>query len=330
VAHVWVQAGWYIWWLGGSTFGMRGMAPAALPLVAGLIALVRQEADARPARAWAWVSVATLACAWSYPLLLRGYTSFLSWPEFAAAQTPAFVAMAVVAAFALYARVSRRSASSALALVMCMGAVAGFAAAVADLLWELSMFPMPARRVVLGCAAALVVLIASRGGRNGHRAAPGPRTTPALVLCVALAVFAVQAVLFARLAVRTQGAVAEGAAPPRAFDYVGASPVDELRVTYAEYLGVPGFAARKAAFRRFLGWQRIAVSRMSPEDRELADAVWQRLEAEPAFGDGLVEVTARAGVALITGSGITDGQQSRARDLALGVPGVQSVTFPPN
>ena len=30
VAHLWVQAGWYIWWLGGSTFGMRGMAPPRL------------------------------------------------------------------------------------------------------------------------------------------------------------------------------------------------------------------------------------------------------------------------------------------------------------
>jgi hypothetical protein len=55
----------------------------------------------------------------------------------------------------------------------------------------------------------------------------------------------------------------------------------------------------------------------------------QRLEAEPVFGDLLVESTVRQGVVQITAPGITDQQQLRARELALTVPGAQSVTFLP-
>jgi hypothetical protein len=328
VAHVWVQAGWYIWWLGGSSFGMRGLAPAALPLVAGLIALVRQDLDERPTRAWLWVSAATLASAWSYPLLLSGYTDFFSWHDLTAAQTPALVAMAGIAIFAIYARVSRASAASAVALVFCVGAVAGFAAAVWYLVWELSMFPAPVTRLILGLAAAGVLIIAARTFGLTNRSGGTWHLQLAPVLkAAAIAIFVVQAGLFVRLAIRTERHVTSGAAPPRDFQYFGASPVDELRVTYAEYVGVPGFEARKAAFRRFLGWQWIAVARMSPEDRRLAEAVWERFQADPEFQTGLVEATAHDGAVRITGSGISDGQQSKARELVLGIPGVRSVTF---
>jgi hypothetical protein len=44
--------------------------------------------------------------------------------------------------------------------------------------------------------------------------------------------------------------------------------VDELRVTYAEYLEVPGFDDRKAAFRRFLDWQRVHMTRQSTPVRD--------------------------------------------------------------
>jgi hypothetical protein len=92
----------------------------------------------------------------------------------------------------------------------------------------------------------------------------GERRLAAVLAWSAVALFAIQVGLFSRLAVRTEQYVASGAAPPRSFEYVGASPVDELRVTYAEYLEVPGFDDRKAAFSRFLAWQREHMARRSP------------------------------------------------------------------
>ena len=151
-----------------------------------------------------------------------------------------------------------------------------------------------------------------------------------MVLIAALAVSAIQAILFARLAIRTERQKASGAPPPRSFAYAGTSPVDELRVTYAEYLNAPGFTDRKAAFRRFLAWQRIEMSNLSDADKRIAHAVRHRLEADSVFGDALIEPIARAGIVEIIGSGMSEAQQSRARQLASGVPGVQSVTFSAN
>jgi hypothetical protein len=142
-----------------------------------------------------------------------------------------------------------------------------------------------------------------------------------------MTVFVVQAVLFVRLGLRTHQHLASGAPPPRAFDYVGASPMDELRVTYREYLSIPGFAQRKAAMRRFLEWQRLELYPMSVQDREIAATVKARLDADRAFAHTLTEVSVRDGAVLITAYGMGDGQQSTASRLALGVPGVQSVAF---
>lgn len=340
VAHVWVQAGWYIWWLGGSTFGMRGMAPAALPLVAGLIAVMRQDGETTAWRARAWLISAVLSCAWSYPLLLQGYTYFYSWSAMVADQTPALVTMGVALAIALVAFMARRPAGAlGLGLELRGGAVVGLAAVVAYLLWQLSMFSMPIPRVALGAVAAIVLLI---GWSALDRARPDSRVPavvgagpalrgPAYSLLLALiAMFTIQAGLFIRLTLRTESYLASGAPPPRRFEFRGASPVEELRTTYKEYLEIPGFADRKRAFRRFLEWQRLAVSSMSAKDREIADTVRLLLDGDAAFNEVLAEVSVRDGAVEISGSSMSDTQQSRARQLALFVPGAQSVTFSSN
>jgi len=356
VAHVWVQAGWYIWWLGGSSFGMRGLAPAALPLVAGLIAAIRQDADEGRTRAPVWLWLTTVACAWSYPMLLRGYTEFFSWPALLAGQRPALAAIAVGSAVFLYAMASM-SRAAVMSTAVRMGTIAGIAAVAGYVAWQLTMFAALTSRLTMGLVAAAVLAVAfgalrrvprygdadtemggpdmARPTTTGGPDKARPTTTrlavgPTLVLVAALAIFAMQAILFTRLAIRTARQTASGAPPPRHFEYVGSSPVDELRVTYAEYLGVPGFADRKAAFRRFLAWQWIEASNPAEGDKRIAHAVRQRLDGDPVFGDALIEATARDGVVEITAPGMSEAQQSRARQLASGVPGVQFVTFPAN
>jgi hypothetical protein len=150
-----------------------------------------------------------------------------------------------------------------------------------------------------------------------------------LAVIAVLLLFVAQAGLFARLAIRTEHHRASGAEPPRAFAYISASPVDELRVTYAEYLDVPGFERQKASFRRFLQSQRMAASRLSPDDRRIADAVTQLLNRDPQLRDVLIEPIARDGIVEIRSPGITDQQASRIRELALRIPGARGITFMP-
>jgi hypothetical protein len=323
VAHVWVQGGWYIWWLGGATFGMRGMAPAALPLVAGLVALIRLNMETAAWRARAWLIVTVLSCAWSYPLLLRGYTGFYSWSALMAAQVPALAAMSAALATGLIVYGSRRAARG-VDFELRGAAVTGTAAVVAYLLWQLSMFPMPGQRVTLAAIGAGVVLLGSSASTRAGRESSDVAT---VTLSVLIAVFAVQLGLFVRLAIRTEQRLASGAPPPRDFEFRGASPVEELRVTYKEYLAVPGFQDRKRAFRKFLEWQRLAVSSMSPRERDMGEAMRLLLDGDPIFDEVLAEVSVRDGNVQITGSGMNNAQQSRARQLALAIPGVQSVTF---
>lgn len=336
ILHLWVQAGWYIWWLGGTTFGMRGLAPAALPLVAGLIAVIRRDLGTRPRRAVVWIGAVALACVWSYPLLLRGNTQFRSWTDLLSAQHSAVIAMAVVGVILVgalrwrSAGVMRPNASPELrsdsrSRIAIYGSTIAFAAAGVIYL-IVAAVPLPnleTRSVAGGLVAGAIALWFVFAREVGARAAYSLAGIAVLLLFVA------QAGLFARLAIRTEHHRASGAEPPRAFAYISASPVDELRVTYAEYLDVPGFERQKTSFRRFLQSQRIAASRLAPEDRRIADAVTQLLNRDPQLRDVLIEPIARDGIVEIRSPGITDQQASRIRELALRIPGARGITFMP-
>ena len=84
---------------------------------------------------------------------------------------------------------------------------------------------------------------------------------------------------------------------------------------------------RKRALRKFLEWQRLNVASLSRNDRDIAEAVRLLLDGDALFDEVLAEVSVRDGNVQITGSGMNNAQQSRARQLALAIPGVQSVTF---
>ena len=95
-------------------------------LPASLRRSVRSERDGRT-RAAVWVGLTVLACAWSYPLLLRGYTEFYSWPALLAAQRPALVAILTLSAFFLYASATLPSRAAVTSVTVRAGAVAGSA-----------------------------------------------------------------------------------------------------------------------------------------------------------------------------------------------------------
>jgi len=117
--NLWIQASWFAWWLGIGTFGMRGMAPAAVVLVPALVRVIAgipgeaSSGSARPrigGRAWAF---ATLACCfWSFLLLRQGITQFHTVGDLLAAQGAAINGMLDV----------RIAVATSMAAVMVIGA----------------------------------------------------------------------------------------------------------------------------------------------------------------------------------------------------------------
>ena len=320
--HVWVQAGWYIWWLGGTTFGMRGMAPAALPLVAGLVTMIREDAQRKTRRAALWVALATLACMWSFPLMLKSSSQFYSWGSLLLAQRYAVATLVIVAIVLAGFSVRLRPFSGpALDRYLRWPSVALVALVIAYLSYQSTQLSGGIGYRL--AAATLITVVAGLVGRHGRWTRHAQRAVRVAVIVVFLA----QLALFARLWSRTDRYLASGSPPPRPFSYVSASPVDELRVTYAEYQQIPGFAAEKASFRRFLQWQRIDVSRLSPADHRIADAVRAEIDRDASFGDTLIELVVHDGVVQLSASTVTDGQRPRVRELALRVPGVREVSF---
>jgi hypothetical protein len=322
IAHVWVQAAWWVWWLGGTTFGMRGLAPAAFPMVAALVATIRRQAATDRRRASLWIGATTVACAWSYPLLLSGNTQFVSWSALLRAQMPVLVALAVSGGVLVVAGWRGFNRPPIDRLLLWLASI--FAAAIACYLFlQASQVNDPLARSAAALAAAIVLASCLRV------AVVDPRWVVAAFMTAVIGAFVAQAALFARLAVRTEMRLASGAPPPRPFRFVGAAPVDESRASYAEYLEVPGFDREKAAVRRYLQWQWIDASRLSPDDRRIADAVRLEIERDELFADRLVALSVRDGVVEMAAPGMTAAQQSRARELALNVPGARAVTFLP-
>src|SRR5262249_28085006 len=75
--HIYIHAAWYCWWLGGFTFGMRGLAIASVALVPVFIRHLDRELQ-KGRTINGWVAMGALAGVWSYLLLLRGTTKYFT------------------------------------------------------------------------------------------------------------------------------------------------------------------------------------------------------------------------------------------------------------
>jgi hypothetical protein len=318
--HLWVQSAWHIWWLGGS-FGMRGLAPSALPLMLALVATLAQDLD-RPGRhaIW-WVRASLMACAWSFLLLLRadGDNRYLTWSELIVGQAPAAAAAGVLVVLWAVVAVCRarwngpevRTEIAGSALVL-LGASSGY-------LISRAHGRLGATLLLIAAAASVAVFYLERT----------PRWTRAwslrIVYVTACVFFVAQTLVFALLAVRTERYLASGNRPPRPFRSVGAVPDDDLRKNYVEYAHIPGFEDRKRKLRVYLNWLEIDAATMTPPDRDLAERVLRAMSADPRAGEMFVRVTASNGTVYLTSSDSNEATRKRAVDVAAAVPGVATV-----
>lgn len=270
VANLYVQASWYVWWLGTGTFGMRGLAAAAVPCVAALVYVV---ANARRPVVRAAAGTAAIACSlWSLPFLRAGninattasalWTSrdegiriLLADPRFLVAA--GVVAVVVSAVLPRYARQPR-------SLVTSLGALVTISLALALLLveaWERDLqltgaVLLVAAVLALASTAAMEVadLIRSVVQPGRWRVVADPQTRVADGIAWILTAAVLWALCtFAPLVVRTQRAIAGPVDPQQAGRrFVAPFTVGEVVASYREYQAVEGFDEKKEALRGFL------------------------------------------------------------------------------
>jgi hypothetical protein len=315
--HLWIQSAWHIWWLGGS-FGMRGLAPSAFPLVLALVATLAQDMNERPWRVVWWVRASLLASVWSFPLLMQGTSDYLTWSELLAGQAPAAVVTGTLVLLWILVGISRRrwKVPDLRAEVACSGSIL-LAASIGYLIARVNG-RVSATLLLTAAIAAVGVFYLSRV-TGWKRSALGGAAAAAVVL------FAAQAVIFGRLAVQTERYLASRNPPPRQFQSVGAVPIDDLRQNYAEYAGLEGFDDRKRRLRAYLNWLEIDAAKMTPADRDLSERVLRAISSDPIAGAMFVRVTARNRVVHLASSDSNAEQRDRIVDVVGRVPGVAGV-----
>lgn len=298
--NLWVQASFYVWWLGTTTFGMRGMTAAAVVLVPALVRVIadaqRAETETRSARRRLWMVATLVCCLWSLLVLLQGTTQFFSWAAVFAGQADAaakllefrwIAAMAVstvlVAGSWAWARrlglltgadrllVATTGLLCALSMAyLLMSAYPRWNRAVAGLI-----LPSVTLLVLIGSISVLIRLATRWIGahrRHPREAGAGPDEFSRLLVAVSIsAVFLIGTALFARLAFQTETRLASGNIPERAYTYVATYRVDQVLNGFREYLRVPGFDERKEALHRFLSSEGIKVRPYPPEETESSD-----------------------------------------------------------
>ncbi len=253
--HLYLQAAWYCWWLGVGTFGMRGMGPAAIVLLP-LLARVFSRRSSAGRKPGTLVVAVLAACFWSFLLMIQGATNFMTFAELLLAQARTLartdVLLPLVTFGALAATLGRMNPDRA-RFGFTAGAVLLVALSACHL-WDTAIagaartLPALPARLLLACAIGAAAALAARGAA----VRPARAMRPALLLpAVVLGIFVAVNVLFVRLAFRTERYIFDGVSAKAAGSIHGVD-LREVDESYAEYLRVPGFDAKKAALAEFL------------------------------------------------------------------------------
>ncbi|MGH2621029.1 MAG: hypothetical protein ACRDHG_10735 [Anaerolineales bacterium] len=266
--QLYVQASWYVWWLGIWTFGQRGMSITAIILVPALVKVIRDLPFASGKRRNLWILLTLGACLWSYLLMLQGETSFHTYAQLTDAQaglldwltSPGTLATHV-GGIALTGVIVRRLIqrnqveragrltlwAAGLLLILSLTYL-GFRVAVGSS-ERVVLFGLVALALTAGSFSVLA--ISQRGANERvdlHHELPGA----AGIAAGMVGLFMVTTGLFARLALQTQVRIAADTPPTRVMLCSSRVRWDKVRESYEEYLQVPGFAIQKAGLRAFL------------------------------------------------------------------------------
>jgi hypothetical protein len=273
--HLYLHASWYVWWLGGWTFGSRGMGISAVVLVP---ILCKYLAERRQDRSTGILLAFILAAStWSGLLLLQDITQFHSYQQVWLAQIGylehlllgrsaavlASIAGVVTAGLWLGLKDSLDAPGRRFVLAACpLIAVALF-----HLVSRTSGGWVPIRFLILiTLAMAASYALMWRLPRR-WRQQPQAARLRMVVGAGFAAVFVVSTCLFLRLAVRTQQAITDRSVALDRFHFQSAVHVRELEASYLEYLVIDGFERKKHALGRFLAATKDAGIRNLEHER---------------------------------------------------------------
>ena len=341
VLHVYLQAAWYVWWLGKQTFGMRGLGVSAVILVPALIYLMRGR-ELRGKGYGLWAAAALACCLWSAPLFLENLTAETQFYTYAElfGRYGTFV-RPLVAPFALIVGMTLLVYLFARADKGATGLRGRFATQMRQrpaltvslmLLIPLMLYCLLAyvatqavALISIPLSALFTVAFLSMSAEDTPVSDPTKRPIGERIVAVGLiALFGVSTVLFARLARHTEAQIAAHALPAEDVLYVSAVHVDEVAESYWEYLEVPGFEAKKAALKEYV--LKLRACATIPSQDMVAPRVMGPPRSETPirlpFGADLL----LTGVGLVGGEG-EDGRTFRAGEL-LGVQTRWEVTNP--
>ncbi|HEY4666943.1 MAG TPA: hypothetical protein VIH26_06540 [Anaerolineales bacterium] len=269
MVQLYVQASWYAWWLGTGTFGQRGMSISAVLLVPALVVVIERSSSGRRLGRNLWIVLTLLGCLWSYLLLLQGETSFYSYVDLMEAQLKELALLTRPATLlpllgglilpgGIIVWMLRRNRAQR------PDSLRDWAAGLLGILsfsyLELELAGgLLGRVAVFGLAvfalAALVLLSNSAISRwNVERSTvlQGQESTYSVVGAGLVTTFLATAVLFARLAIRTEQRIGREEPAPRAVECSSSVQWDEVRESFYEYQDVAGFETQKAGLETFL------------------------------------------------------------------------------
>ncbi len=268
-AQLYIQASWYVWWLGTGTFGQRGMSITAVVLVPALLVVIGRARPGRGLGKNIWILLTLLGCQWSYLLLLQGETSFYSYAELMQAQVQQLAELARPATLlslvgglllpgGILVWILRRHRPEGPPSLTDWAA--GLLGIQSVSYLELKLTGGSLEGVVLFNLAALapaaLVFLAQWAIRPWRIGQPAQLRRQewgySAVGAGLVTTFMASTVLFARLAVRTERGIAGEAPTPRPVACRSSVQWDEVRESFYEYQQVAGFGPQKAALETFL------------------------------------------------------------------------------
>jgi hypothetical protein len=253
--HIYLHASWYCWWLGGFSFGLRGLAVASVILVPVFIAYLDKELQ-HGRLITSWLIFATIAAVWSYLFLSQGVPRYITWQQLLQGQWAelySYSNLAVPATCtAIVVMFGRMWNSPSTDELLLRGAALFLLCLVLRwIAWQaIPNHYIAAAATIISATVGVPALAAWMGDRNILR--PNYRSWfESITAASVLAVFICTAVLFGILVVKTEnsaGQIRYG----RTFTYRGAMDRDEVRASYLEYLQIPGFDDKKIRLAQFL------------------------------------------------------------------------------
>jgi hypothetical protein len=262
LVNLYIQAAWVVWWLGRSTFGMRGMAPAAAVVVPAFVVVAARLGRRSAALMGVWAGLAMACALWSMTLLTAGVEpQFHTYAQMLAGQRATLEGLTVpvhgvavlsclLVLAALLHDVWRPAVGVRRAIALAsLGLVALACVYLAgEVLWVIEE-RSPATLIAATLLTALGIGAAAVFRRLGAARAPAPLAGLATAQAVTLIVMSV---LFFRLAARVEADLAAGRRPPHDYSYVNTFSTRDMRESCNEYRHLPAFRAKREAFKAFL------------------------------------------------------------------------------